>query len=275
MYLQPKNLNEALSMLQESNPKVIAGGTDVYPSLSAGHQIAKFLDVTRIHGFNEISSQDRVVRIGPAVTWSDILQADLPPAFDALKQAACEVGSVQIQNVGTIVGNVCNASPAADGVPPLLALDVQIELASRECGTRILPLSQFIKGVRNTDRKPDELISAIIVNSAPSGMRSAFEKLGSRRYLVISIAMTAVNVLLDDDGLIANVRIAVGSCSAVALRLHRLEKVLQGKDPRDISILKSHVASLSPLDDVRGTAVYRLAAAQEQIYRCLRRACDV
>jgi CO/xanthine dehydrogenase FAD-binding subunit len=97
MYLQPQNLNEALSMLQESNPKVIAGGTDVYPTLSAGHQIAKFLDVTRIHGFNEISSQDRVVRIGPAVTWSDILQADLPPAFDALKQAACEVGACKFK----------------------------------------------------------------------------------------------------------------------------------------------------------------------------------
>ena len=99
MYLQPQNLNEALSMLQESNPKVIAGGTDVYPTLSTGHQLAKFLDVTRIHGFNEISSGDVVVRIGAAVTWSDILQVNLPPAFDALKQAAFEVGSVQIQNV--------------------------------------------------------------------------------------------------------------------------------------------------------------------------------
>ena len=109
-----------------------------------------------------------------ATTWSEIAAANLPPAFDALRQAAREVGSIQIQNRGTIAGNLCNASPAADGVPPLLALDAAVELASAN-GTRQLPLSEFITGYRRTARQPDEILSAVIVPPCcrPFGLRQA------------------------------------------------------------------------------------------------------
>jgi CO/xanthine dehydrogenase FAD-binding subunit len=269
MYTQPLDLKEALLVLMNSDPKVIAGGTDVYPALKPGLCPSEFLDVSRIRGLKEISQDGKGVRIGAAATWSDIVNANLPAAFDALKQAAREVGSIQIQNAGTIAGNICNASPAADGVPPLLALDAKVELCSKENGTRILPLSEFITGVRQTLLMSDELVTAVLVPQTPDRMGSAFEKLGSRRYLVISITMTAANVLLGRDGRIEDVRIAVGSCSAVAQRLHALEEDLKGTTPQDVVVTKHHLKPLAPIDDVRGSGAYRLAAVQEQIQRAV------
>lgn len=260
-------------MLAHDAPRVIAGGTDVYPAMRQGQRPQAMLDVTRIAGFSDIVQGVEEIRFGAAVTWSDVVAAELPPAFDALKAAALEVGSVQIQNAGTIAGNLCNASPAADGVPPLLALDAEVELASRARGVRRLPLAAFLQGVRQTALAPDELVTAVIVQRPPAGMGSAFEKLGSRRYLVISIAMTAANILLDDAGRIAEARVAVGSCSAVAQRLPGLEAALIGQRPAEVEVTGTHLAMLSPIDDVRGSASYRLEAAAEQCKRAIQRAC--
>ena len=144
------------------------------------------------------------------------MAAPLPGGFDALKAAAREVGSVQIQNRGTVAGNLCNASPAADSVPPLLALDAGVELTSPR-GARLMPLADFILGNRRPSGA-DEILTAILVPRTIDGP-SAFLKLGARRYLVISIAMVAAALERDGDGAIAEARIAVGSCSAVAQRL--------------------------------------------------------
>jgi len=268
-YAQPADIREALTLLGQSRPKVIAGGTDVYPALGQGDAPDAYLDTTGIDGFRDICVTHGGIRFGGAVTWSQVVQSDLPPAFDALKQAAREVGSIQIQNAGTLAGNICNASPAADGVPPLLALNADVEVASAARGTRVLPLSAFITGVRQTALAPDELVTALHVPTPPPDMGSAFAKLGSRRYLVISISMTAANVCLDTDGRIAEARIAVGSCSALAQRLVALEAALVGADPNNISVAPEHLAPLSPIDDVRGTGAYRIEAAREQIARAI------
>ncbi|MEX0277530.1 MAG: xanthine dehydrogenase family protein subunit M [Ruegeria sp.] len=271
-YSQPSLLPDALCLLKQAGVRVIAGGTDYYPALQPGRQPDNILDITRIDGFSDIVQSEGATRFGAAVTWSDVVKADLPPAFDALKQAAREVGSLQIQNAGTVVGNICNASPAADGVPPLLALNAEVELASAAQGARVLPLGAFIRGVRQTALNEDELVTAIIVPKVHAGMTSGFEKLGSRRYLVISIAMTAANILLDVRGRIAEARIAVGSCSAIAKRLTALEANLIGQDPSDIRISPVDLAALTPIDDVRGTATYRLDAVQHQIQRSVQKA---
>ena len=267
-FSQPKDLASALSILEDAEPRIIAGGTDVYPAMHGKKSCSEFLDVTRIDGFADVTLRDDYYRIGAAVTWSDIIKAELPPAFEALKQAARTVGSVQIQNAATLVGNICNASPAADGVPPLLALDAEVELAGTG-GVRVMPLSKFILGVRHTALRKKELCSAIRVPRPVPNMRSKFEKLGSRSYLVISIAMTAVNVLLEDEGRIAEAKVAVGACSAVAQRLTALEVDLVGADPRTFEIKAHHLAPLQPIDDVRGTGAYRLDAVGEQIRRAL------
>jgi len=271
-YHSPTDLNLALEIAAQPCGKIIAGGTDVYPSAKQGSSPAFFLDLTRLLGLTEITYQNGTLRIGAAATWTQIAQADLPAAFDALKQAAKEVGSVQIQNTGTIAGNICNASPAADGVPPLLALDAKVELTSAARGTRVLALSEFIQGVRKTALCDDELMTTILIPRPPTQACSAFEKLGNRRYLVISISMVAATITCDSDGRIVDARVAVGACSPVAQRLSHLERDLIGNTVQDIKITEKHFASLSPIDDVRGSGPYRLDVVAEQCVRAIKRA---
>jgi CO/xanthine dehydrogenase FAD-binding subunit len=271
MYLRPRTLSEACEMLATRRAQILSGGTDVFPALVDRPSPEAVLDLSAIGELRGIEQDEDSIRIGARTTWSDLARADLPPAFDALRAAAREVGSVQIQNVATIAGNLCNASPAADGVPPLLVLDAEVELASG-AGIRVLPLSDFLLGNRRTARRPDEILSAVIVPRTSAGGRSGFVKLGSRRYLVISIAMVAARIVTDAAGRIAGAAIAVGSCSAVAQRLPTLEAALLGM-PADGALgsvpQAEHLAPLAPIDDVRGSAAYRLDAARELIGRAL------
>ncbi|MDP2329136.1 MAG: FAD binding domain-containing protein [Reyranella sp.] len=257
IYLRPHRLEEALLALARPYT-VLAGGTDFYPA-RVGRVIEEdVLDISAIPILRGISSISTGWRLGATTTWSEFLEADLPPLFDGLRQAAREVGGRQIQNAGTLAGNLCNASPAADGVPCLLALGADIELASR-AATRRLPLDQFITGVRRTALTPGELVVAIHVPKPAHETRSAFLKLGARRYLVISVAMVAATLEIA-DGRVANARVAVGACSPVAQRLPALEAALAGA-PLDEHLADrvdlAHLAPLTPIDDVRGSAGYR------------------
>lgn len=269
MFLRPRTLHEAVEALQSLGVQILAGGTDFFPALGDRPATAPLVDLTGIPELSGIVVTDREVRIGGATTWSSLIKTPLPRCFDALKAAAREIGSVQIQNRGTIAGNLCNASPAADGVPPLLVLDAEVELVSRE-GMRRLSLPAFITGNRRTARRADEILSAVIVPRSIDGP-SAFLKLGARRYLVISIAMVAA-VLEEHQGMIAQARIAVGSCSVVARRLPELERLLLGK-PAATGIgelvTPEHLRELSPIDDVRATAAYRRDAARSLVARAL------
>ena len=118
-YAKPTSLTDALALLGDGDWRILAGGTDFYPALGSKPPRHDVLDINGLAGLRGISATDSHVVIGARTTWTDLLRADLPPAFNGLKQAAREVGSVQIQNCGTIAGNLCNASPAADGAPPL------------------------------------------------------------------------------------------------------------------------------------------------------------
>lgn len=268
-YLRPHCLDEALTALARPHV-VLAGGTDFYPA-RVGRAIGEdVLDIGGIAILRGISANSAGWRLGATTTWSELIESDLPPLFDGLKQAAREVGGRQIQNAGTLAGNLCNASPAADGVPCLLALDAEIEIAS-PTGSRRLPLSQFITGVRRTALAPGELVVAIHVPRPRHEARSAFLKLGTRRYLVISIAMAAATVEVA-DGRVASARIAVGACSPVAARLPQLEAALAGA-PFDGRLAErveaAHLAPLAPIDDVRGSAAYRSDAVVTVLRRLL------
>ncbi len=270
-YSAPTSAAEAAALLSEARYKIVAGCTDVFPALPQGGTAQAMLDLTRIPDLQGVHRTARGWRIGAAATWSDVAKADLPPAFDGLKQAARQVGSLQIQNRGTVAGNICNASPAADGVPPLLTLGSVVEVLSTK-GTRLIPLDAFITGVRSVDLADDEFVTAVHIPDIPDTARSAFSKLGSRTHMVISIAMVAAIVEWDGDR-IAQARVAVGSCSAVAQRLPAFEAWLVGKRPHDIDAADLSVdgllAPLSPISDVRGTAGYRLCAAQELCKRTI------
>ena len=182
------------------------------------------------------------------------------------------VGSVQIQNAGTIGGNLCNASPAADGVPPLLVLDAEVEIAGPD-GMRQLPISRFISGPRRTALGPGEILAAIHVPASATAGESAFLKLGARASLVISIVMVAVRANVT-DGRIASAAISVGACSPVATRLPALEAALAGVPAGEAVTLAAAFdlsSTLAPITDVRADDAYRLLAARELVARALAR----
>jgi CO/xanthine dehydrogenase FAD-binding subunit len=264
-------LTEAVSVLASSAGQILAGGTDFYPALGDRLPQGTVVDITSLRELRGISMETGHVRIGGLTTWSELIRTPLPRCFDALKAAAREIGSVQIQNRGTVAGNLCNASPAADGVPPLLALDSEVELISA-AQKRRMPVAGFITGNRRTQRRPDEILSAVLVPRTLENARSAFLKLGARRYLVISISMAAAMVQSDDAGCVAEARIAVGSCSATAQRLRELEHDLVGlpaKAGLGAHVQTKHLAPLSPIADVRATAEYRWDASLTLVRRAL------
>jgi CO/xanthine dehydrogenase FAD-binding subunit len=276
LYLKPRTLDEAVSLLAGSDAQILSGGTDFYPALGEKLPRGTIVDVSSLRELRGISISAVHIRIGGLTTWTEVIRAPLPRCFDALKAAAREVGSVQIQNRGTVAGNLCNASPAADGVPPLLALDAAVELVSA-AGQRQMPLAEFIVGNRKTLRRPDEVLSGILIPRTVENAASAFLKLGARRYLVISISMVAALIQCDDSrrdhaGCVAEARVAVGSCSASARRLGDLEKELAGLPcAPGISevVTEAHLSSLSPIDDVRATAEYRRDASLVLVRRAL------
>ena len=271
-YHSPVSLRDALDLLGDGGAKIVAGATDFFPGLVRGAEPERLLDVTRIPEMRGISVSDAGWRIGGATTWTEVIGYPFPPAFSGLKAAAREVGSAQIQNAGTVGGNICNASSAADGVPPLLTLGALVETASVR-GSRLLRLEDFMVGVRRVSLQPDEIVAAVHVPSDCRKGRGSFLKLGSRKYLVISISMVAALVHLGPGRKVAEARIAVGACSPVAVRLPELEDAVVGLG---VDSLETEFPSgpemfrpLAPLDDIRASAEFRNRSTLELCRRAM------
>ena len=265
MYYRPDKINDALDCLSREKLTIAAGCTDLLPSTQKDNLGNNILDISGIKSLSKISFENGFRRIGSGVTWTDLVENnDLPKCYDMLKECSLQIGSRQIQNLGTIGGNLCNASPAADGVPCLLSLDASIELLSIN-GKRILKLEDFIKGSRKTELHNNEILSAILIPKEAERGCSSFLKLGARKYLVISIAMIACKINLEKD-IISEIAISIGSCSAVAKRIKSLEKILLGKsimDDLETTILNFNYKNyLSPINDIRGTNSYRLQVSK-------------
>lgn len=271
------DLDDALGLLARGGWTPIAGGTDFYPARVGRPVRESLLDVASVpemRGISRIRAGDGgpVLRIGAATTWSQVVRGALDEQFVALPQAAREIGGVQVQNAATVGGNLCNASPAADGIPALLALDARLELASVR-GRRRLAVDEFVLGNRRTALEPDELLVAVELPVSSAHARSGFLKLGHRRSLVISIAMVAAAVEFGADERLERCAIAVGACSAAAVRLRALEsRLLRTRREAlvrrlDALLDDETLAPLRPVDDVRGTAAYRRHAAVELVRR--------
>lgn len=273
-YHSPRTIDEALSALGVPGSRILAGGTDFFAAQGERPIDFDIVDLTRVAPLRGITVTADGCRIGAATTWTDIVRTPLPAVFDGLKAAAREVGSIQIQNTATIAGNICNASPAADGVPTLLALGAEVELMSADA-VRQVPLGAFVTGVRETVLRPGEMVSAIHVPAYPDHARSVFLKLGARRYLVISIVMVAVVVAVDGAGDISLAHVSLGACSPVAQRLAALEAELLGVPASGAAdvVADRHLAPLCAIDDVRSSAEYRHEAALELTRRALSDGC--
>jgi CO/xanthine dehydrogenase FAD-binding subunit len=279
-YLRPVSVAEALDALAagvaEGRPRaLVAGATDHYPARVGRVTDDDVVDLSGLESLRAVRAVDGGWWIPAGATWTALVETPLPACFDGLKLAARAIGGLQIQNRATIVGNVCNASPAADGVPVLLALDAEVELASVN-GSRRMPIADFVTGNRVTERKPDELVAGLFVPDPAAGegrvAGSTFLKLGARAYLVISIAMVAAVLVRDAGGRITSARVAVGACSAVARRLPALEAELRGRlaaPGLGALVRPAHLAQLSPIDDVRAPAGYRREAAGILVARAL------
>ncbi len=229
---KPRSIHSLLDAMEETgyDGKIIAGGTDVVVKIREGALKAKALiDISTIKEMQFIRVVEGKVQIGAGTTFSEIEDHDLfEGRLKGLKEGAMEVGSPQIRNAGTIGGNICNASPAADTVPPLLALNAKVVLQSRQ-GLRSMTLEDFFLGKGKVDLGPGEFLYYIEFEQMTGEQGLGFEKLGPRKALAISKICTAVFIDLDKDLILRDIRIANGSLGPNSLREREVEAVLKGK----------------------------------------------
>lgn len=279
-YFRATTCDEALARLAERNPhdgrhrRIVCGATDCFAEAALVPAAFDWVDISRIEALRRIAHDGRTVRIGAAANWEDILATSWLPA--SLRQAAQGVGSRQIRVQGTLGGNLCHASPVADGMPPLLALDAQVELASARGGRR-LPLLAFVTGPRDIALHPDELLVAIEFALPRDDARTAFIKCTNRDGSALAVVSAAVHVRVGDNSRIAEIAVVVGGASPVARRMHAIEAALMGQ-PIDAlaaivgsveSVASAPLPELAPIDDGRGTAAHRTALVRVAIARAL------
>lgn len=259
--VSPANLDEALDALASEKGLVpLAGGTDVMVYLDAGvMKPCTFLNLASVAELGGDIETNGGARLPALSTYRDARHhTDLAKRYPMLPRAAKEVGVLAIQARGTWVGNIMNASPAADGVPALMAYDGEVELASKS-GTRRVPLADFYKGYKQMDRRSDELVVAVHLPPPPEGRREYYRKVGTRRFQAISKTLLA-GWIVERDGVVEDLRLVFASVAPYTLRARETEDVLRGKplDPDSIdAAAKALQDEISPIDDVRSSATYR------------------
>jgi carbon-monoxide dehydrogenase medium subunit len=275
-YHRPETLPAALRLLQsrKDGVKVLAGGTDLLVRMKEGtvrpHAVLDIGDLDELRG---IRIRDESVWIGPLTTHREMAISDLIRTHgQALAQGAASVGSPQIRHRATIGGNVVNASPAADTVPPLIALGAEVQISSTQ-GDRWVSMEAFFSGPGQTILGPGELVTGLRFPVATRGRRmSRYEKLGTRRALSVAVASVAAAALLQDSGELAQVRIALGSVGPIVLRAEEAERLLMGRVPEEDIIDHAVQAARDqccPIDDIRGSAWYRRQMAAALLNRIL------
>ncbi|HEU0012867.1 MAG TPA: xanthine dehydrogenase family protein subunit M [Longimicrobium sp.] len=251
--LRPASLDDALRLLRDDGPLVpLAGCTDVYVALEFGlHPAKRFLDIWGLDELRGIEVRGDRLRIGGLTTHTEIVRSpEVAEWLPILAAAGREVGGVQIQNRGTLAGNIANASPAGDTLPVLAVADAEVVLRSAD-GERTVPFAGFFTGYRATVLRPDELIAAVEIPRVEGAQW--FRKVGTRAAQAISkVVMAAVRG--------PRPRIALGSVAATVVRLPRTEECLaSGGGIADAQqVLRDEI---TPIDDVRSTAEYRLRVA--------------
>lgn len=264
-YLAPRRLDEALHAMADGGATVFCGGTDLSPQTESGARQyqAKLLNLRRIEGLSGIDAGGSEIRIGAATTVSEVrASAALAKIAPVLVEAAERFASEQIRNAASIGGNLCNASPAGDMIPPLLVLGASVELACVQGGavqTRRVPLERFFVSPGKSVKLPQELLVAVVFDRPASGFKARFRKSGPRPALEISTVSVAVGARVD-GGRLSGVRVAMGSVAPTPLRARHVEAALEGK-PLDAATIAAAVEAAAedakPIDDVRASAWYR------------------
>ena len=286
----PLTLTDALKLKAEHGAaaRFIAGGTDLLVEL-AGHGGAGakaevgLIDLTRIAGLADIREEEGALHLGPLVTHNQCVRSRtvVEGAF-ALARACWEVGAPQIRNRATIAGNLVTASPANDSIVPLMALDASVRVESAARGSRTLPLKSFFRGVRQVDLADDEMLTRITVPLPEGPRRGNFIKLGLRRAQAISILSVAGSVGCDggedwDSAAVTHAAIALGAVAPTVVRAAEAEDFLVGRRLTEETVVEAArlaARQARPIDDLRGSADYRVAMVETLVARLLRQLRD-
>jgi carbon-monoxide dehydrogenase medium subunit len=271
-------VEEAVELLRTGNGKVLAGGTDLVIALGRGEVRPEFLvEVTRIPDLRGVGVDDRRVRVGAAVTFSELVADEfIGGRVPALAQAAAQVGSPQIRNAGTVGGNIANGSPAADVVVPLVALDARVTLASAR-GVREVPLEELLEaGPGEVKLAPDELITHISFPTPGPASRGSFVKLGRRNALAIARLSMAVVASVAPTGVIEQVAIALGAVGPHPFRAREVEEMMVGQrytEELRRAVIEALSSEVGRSLGTRPSAPYKREAvkgvAWEALERCL------
>ena len=273
-YVRARSVEEACRLLKEApdSSSILAGGTDLLVQLRDRLRTADLLvDIKKIDELESLDARPSAeIRIGAAVPLNVIAEnRSIRDRYPALADAATSIGTYQLRNRGTLVGNLCNASPAADGAPPLLVLDAQVEIASAAPGSerRRLPVSELFAGVKRTTLRPGEIVTQIRIPDHSPGLRTAFFK----QQRIKGHDLAVVNAAGAFDPATGIVRVAIGSCSPTPVLLEPID-VSSG----DLGEIREQATALataatSPISDVRASAGYRAAVLPVLIRRILER----
>ena len=271
----PQTLPEALALLAKAAPDVlpVAGGTDVIVGLRATRRApSQLISLGKLVELVGVRLIDNHIVVGARATIADLLSAPIIQEHGgSLTAAASQFANPLIRNRATVGGNLAAGSPAADMAPPLMVLEADVALRSLS-GSRWIPLDEFFTGVHQTERRPDELITAIRWSGPPTGARFAYYKLGLRKADAVSVISVAVGVVVGSDGVCSDARIALGAVAPRPIRAKEAEACLRGKPLTVEGVAQAARLSgeaASPIDDIRGSAAYRRRTVETLVRRLL------
>ena len=261
-YIRVSELDEALRLLsRKEDAKVLAGGTDLVVDMKIGRYRPKtVIDISGIKSLRYVIDEGDKVRIGALTKMQDIVESPVVrEKLPLLAEAVSMLGSWQIRNMATVGGNLCNASPAADSAPPLLAHEAKIKLTSIE-GTREIPITEFFTGPRKTVMYKTEILQEVVVPYDADFARSySYVKVGRRNSFTLSVVAVAT-VLKVRNRSIEDVRVALNAVAPTPVRARSVESFLKGREAGSEVIEKASelvLSDISPISDVRASAEYR------------------
>ena len=272
-YQRVANEAELLEVLSQSGATILCGGTDLLIKMRAGMiQPEHLIDISRVESLRGIRVEGSNLEIGAATLESDIIRSPLVTEhIPLLGSILRQLGSVQIRNRGTLGGNIVNASPAADGVIPLLLYATEIQIVSAD-GERWVRLEDFFTGPSRTSLESGEYVRSLRLPVPTAPFKPFYHKVGKRNALTIAIASLGMLVHLE-EGVIRQLRVAVGSVAPTPRRLSALEEHLAGRSLDELTIHEARdlaITSISPISDVRATADYRRNVIGDLLVRALR-----
>ncbi|MDP3449375.1 MAG: xanthine dehydrogenase family protein subunit M [Anaerolineaceae bacterium] len=272
-----KSCTELTQILIEPYARILAGGTDILPGMRKNVSAKPFtlIDVSQLTDLSYVREHEGQIDIGALTTHSKLITSPLLLRYaPALIDACASIGSSQTRNRGTLGGNLCNASPAADSVPPLLCLEAVVTLSSHD-NQRQVPLSDFIIGPGRTCLKQGEYLDHITFAVPQKHTGTSFMKLGRRNGMSIAVVSTSVLLRLDQQGNIEYARVAFGSVAPTPICSHHAEAALTGKPPSAqlfSEAAQAMLTDINPIDDVRASREYRLHSAGVLLQRALQAA---